>query len=182
MIHTNEINPKTGKTPYYKDNAEHKREYQRKYEQAKRTLKNMLSTEGLTLADLDDTGVLKAIQKAQASGRMKTSSSKRPPDGVVYVITNPAWPDRVKIGRAHNGKNRFNDYQTYSPNRDYILEYVSSRFDSRADAEKAVHIIAKQVAQQHSKYDNGEWFKMSVQDAINVIKGVETDDAQTIKD
>ena len=182
MLDMNEINPRTGKTAYYKDNADHKREYQRNYNKAKRSLKKMLSTEGLTLSDLGDTTVLKAIQKAQSSGRSKPALNERPPDGVVYVITNPAFDGWVKIGRAHDGHNRFKDYQTYSPYRDYALEYVSGVFSSRAEAEKAVHIGAKQIAQQHSKYDNGEWFKMSVQDAINVIKGVETNDAQTTKD
>jgi hypothetical protein len=177
MLDMNEINPRTGKTPYSKDNREHKIEYQRKYSQRQKA-KKVLQYLGSEPSD-------NKIQELQESGKLNSIlvlNRNQEQDGVVYAITNPAFDGWVKIGRAHDGLNRFNDYQTYSPHRDYKLEYMSGRFGNRAVAEKAVHIIAKQVAQQHSKYDNGEWFKISVQDAINVIKGVETNDAQTTKD
>ena len=97
-------------------------------------------------------------------------------EGEVYVITNPAFPDWVKIGMAVDSVDRLKGYQTSSPHRDYKLEY-SRPFSDRRKAEAEAHTISQQ---SHTK--SGEWFKMSVQDAINVIEGVETNDAQTTKD
>lgn len=48
-------------------------------------------------------------------------SSKNILEGYVYVISNPAWPGRFKIGSTIDVVDRLNSYQTYSPNRDYIL-------------------------------------------------------------
>lgn len=42
--------------------------------------------------------------------------------GYVYLITNPAWPEMVKVGSAIDVIDRLNSYQTYSPYRDYKLE------------------------------------------------------------
>lgn len=42
--------------------------------------------------------------------------------GYVYAITNPAWPDYIKIGSAVDVYDRLNSYQTSAPNRDYCLE------------------------------------------------------------
>lgn len=47
--------------------------------------------------------------------------SKGIKEGFVYLITNPAWPNMMKIGSSIDVKNRLNTYQTYSPNRDYEL-------------------------------------------------------------
>lgn len=43
--------------------------------------------------------------------------------GLIYVITNPAWPNWVKIGQSINITKRLNDYQTASPLRDYTIFY-----------------------------------------------------------
>ena len=43
--------------------------------------------------------------------------------GYIYIITNKAWPEYVKIGRTHNTKNRLKSYQTSSPFRDYEIYY-----------------------------------------------------------
>lgn len=43
--------------------------------------------------------------------------------GYVYLITNPAFPGWVKIGASIDAETRLNQYQTYSPNRDYKIEY-----------------------------------------------------------
>ena len=37
----------------------------------------------------------------------------------VYIITNDAWPDWVKVGKAVSADDRLNGYQTSSPFRDY---------------------------------------------------------------
>ena len=49
--------------------------------------------------------------------------------GFVYLITNKAWPEWVKVGRTANPRVRLRNYQTSSPLRDYevILKAESSR-------------------------------------------------------
>ena len=100
----------------------------------------------------------------------------REKEGEVYAISNPAWEGWIKIGMAVEAEDRLKGYQTGDPHRSYKLEF-SKGFDDRRKAEAKAHTIAK-----NSFIKSGEWFKMSVQDAINVIKGVETNDAQTTKD
>ncbi|NCB96638.1 MAG: GIY-YIG nuclease family protein [Negativicutes bacterium] len=45
--------------------------------------------------------------------------------GYVYIISNPAFPGWFKIGAAKDAETRLNTYQTYSPFRDYVLEYYT---------------------------------------------------------
>lgn len=52
-------------------------------------------------------------------------------EGFVYVISNPAWPGFYKIGMSTNPKRRLSQYQTYSPHRDYKLEWFGFFFDKR---------------------------------------------------
>lgn len=43
--------------------------------------------------------------------------------GYIYIISNPAFPGWFKVGAAKDAETRLNTYQTYSPFRDYVLEY-----------------------------------------------------------
>lgn len=74
--------------------------------------------------------------------------------GEVYVITNPAWPEWVKVGMAVDSEDRIKNYQTSSPFRDYTLVY-SYEVDDRRAAEAAAHVrLAKEC-------DNiNEWFRL----------------------
>jgi hypothetical protein len=89
-------------------------------------------------------------------------------EGYVYVITNEAWPDWVKIGMAIDAEDRLNGYQTSSPHRDYVLEHSVSSNDRRK-AEQQAHTQALKVAVD----TNGEWFKMTVQQAINILDNLD---------
>jgi len=75
-------------------------------------------------------------------------------EGYVYVMTNPAWPEWVKVGMAVDSEDRLKSYQTSSPFRDYILVYAYEVDDRRA-AESAAHArLAKEC-------DNiNEWFRL----------------------
>ena len=75
-------------------------------------------------------------------------------EGYVYVMTNPAWPEWVKVGMAVDSEDRLKSYQTSSPFRDYILVYAYEVDDRRA-AEAAAHTrLAKEC-------DNiNEWFRL----------------------
>jgi hypothetical protein len=84
--------------------------------------------------------------------KLNGNSIKSIRPGFVYAITNPAWPDCIKIGSAIDVYDRLNSYQTSSPNRDYKLEtYVF--VDDRLSYEK----------QLHEKYNaEGEWIRTNV--------------------
>ena len=92
--------------------------------------------------------------------------------GYVYAITNPAWDGWVKIGMAVDAVDRCNSYNTSSPLRDYkLVHYVKA--DNRADAEKKAHLLAASVtAHPWNKVDNGEWFKLTEEQAIEVLEGI----------
>ena len=52
-------------------------------------------------------------------------------EGFAYVISNPAWPDHFKVGMSKQVKKRLASYQTYSPFRDYKLEWFGFWQDMR---------------------------------------------------
>jgi hypothetical protein len=91
--------------------------------------------------------------------------------GFVYVITNKAWPDYVKIGRAFDPKQRLKDYQTGCPKRDYEL-YAAVYFKDCFMAEKEIH------ARLEESYRNGalgEWYNISpllARHEINKLRSV----------
>ena len=85
-------------------------------------------------------------------------------EGEVYIITNPAWPEWVKIGMAIDAKDRCKGYQTSSPMRDYKVMYSVYSKDRRkteAEAHRSAEVIADR---------RGEWFKMSVGEAKECIQ------------
>lgn len=62
----------------------------------------------------------------------ESSKSQGLKAGYVYLISNPAW-NLLKLGSAIDVLDRLNSYQTYSPNRDYALEFYFFSFDRRED-------------------------------------------------
>lgn len=98
-------------------------------------------------------------------------------EGYVYVITNKAWPDWVKIGMAIDAEDRLSGYQTSSPHRDYILEH-SVYSNERRKAEQQAHSRAAKLAIEV----NGEWFKLTVQKAIEVLDNLDEYRRETIKE
>lgn len=109
-------------------------------------------------------GRYKSFNDAAFSGLQNYNTTKA---GYVYVITNAAWPDWVKVGMAIDADDRLNGYQTSSPFRDYELQYSVYCKDRRkleGKAHKAVEAIASDR--------NNEWFKVSVEDAVDCITGI----------
>ena len=108
-----------------------------------------------------------------AFGSLKNYSQIK--EGYVYAIVNAAWPEWVKIGKALDAEDRLSGYQTSSPMRDYKLVY-SVHFEDRSVAERKAHTLAAlKTAHPWNKHDNGEWFKLTEIEAIEILKET-TDD------
>lgn len=146
------INPKTGKPFFYKDNPEavRKRDANRMYVNGKEVSKKHPLHKAGRYKSWDDVHSHNLINSVK--------------EGYVYVITNEAWPEWVKIGMALDAEDRLNGYQTSSPMRDYKLMYSVLTKDRRK-AESLAHKAAQKIAERR-----GEWFKMSVGQAKECIQ------------
>ena len=105
-------------------------------------------------------GRYKNFEQAAFSSLEKYESSV---EGQVYAITNPNFPDWVKIGMAIDAEDRLNNYQTSSPFRDYVLQY---RYDvnDRRQAESQAHTELQKLYERR-----GEWFKCTPEQARVVV-------------
>lgn len=110
---------------------------------------------------LHKAGSYKTFSDAAFDGTYKLDSIK---EGYVYAITNPAWPEWVKIGMAIDADDRCNGYQTSSPLRDYSLEHAVVSNNRRA-AEADAHKAASKIAEEQ----RGEWFKISIEQAKDIL-------------
>lgn len=77
------------------------------------------------------------------------------PEGFVYVISNPAWDNKYKVGMSSDPKKRLASYQTYSPNRDFKLEHWSF-WEDRRKAEKFVLSISNVYSHEWITLDREE--------------------------
>ena len=109
-------------------------------------------------------GRYKSFNDAAFSGLQNYNTTKA---GYVYVITNAAWPEWVKVGMAIDADDRLNSYQTSSPFRDYELQY-SVYCKDRRKLERKAHKAVEAIASDR----NNEWFKASVEDAVDCITGI----------
>jgi len=143
-----DINPKTGKPYYYKDNPE---------AHAKRRAKRMW-IDGKYIPfghPLHKPGRYKSLDDAWSHCEI----DKRSKEGEVYIIRNMAWPNWYKVGKAVDATDRLKGYQTSSPHRDFVLCY-REHFKDRHTAEKAIH---KMLRKHKSCHDHkGEWFNTYV--------------------
>ena len=112
-------------------------------------------------------GRYKSFDDAAFSG---LENYERSTEGMVYIITNPAWPKWVKIGMAVDADDRCNGYQTSSPFRDYSVVATISTKDRRK-AEALAHTIAEKLATER----RNEWFKLKPSQAKQVLAQVETE-------
>ena len=106
-------------------------------------------------------GHYKTFDDAAFSSLTNYTSTK---SGHVYAITNSAWPEWVKIGKAVDAEDRLSSYQTSSPMRDYtMIHYAYS--DDRNVSERQAHEQAAKLGEKRN-----EWFKISREEAIVVIE------------
>lgn len=84
----------------------------------------------------------------------------------VYVITNPAWPNHVKIGRTiGNPDKRLMSFNTGDPLRRYAFATLVE-VDDAVEAERALH---ERFAMQRV---DGEWFEMPLKNATRVAESL----------
>lgn len=149
MSKRNKPNPYTGNPMYYKDNPEavKKRDSQRMYVNGKEVSK---------LHPLHKPGKYRSLDDAWSHEKIESTK-----EGEVYAITNPAWPEWIKIGKAVRADDRLNGYQTSSPHRDYeILARMS--VDNRHEKELEMHKRFEDNASDRK----GEWFKTDESTAV----------------
>lgn len=108
-------------------------------------------------------GRYKTFEDAAFSSLAKYEASV---EGQVYVITNPGFPEWVKVGMAIDSEDRLNGYQTSSPFRDYMLNYKWDVNDRRA-AESEAHTKLQELYERRS-----EWFKCTPEQAQEVVSGI----------
>lgn len=106
-------------------------------------------------------GRYKSFEQAAFSSLERYASSK---EGQVYVITNPNFPEWVKVGMAVDAADRLNSYQTSSPFRDYTLVSAWSVTDRRS-AESEAHQELQKLYDRRS-----EWFRCTAEQAKEVCE------------
>ena len=167
LLKDTDFNPRTGRVKYYDPNNSYEIQKERNIKSnAKRMYVN-----GKYIPDthpFHKPGNYKNFNEAAFEGTYKIDSIK---EGYVYVITNPAWPGWVKIGMAIDADDRCNGYQTSSPFRDYVLEHIILT-KNRRKTEAEAHYSASKMASSK----NGEWFKLSIEDAKKILDNCSTVD------
>ena len=150
MLDRFKANPYTGKPMYYKDKPEsvRKRDAQRMYVNGKEISKKH---------PLHKPGRYKSLDDAWSHNKIESIDQ-----GEVYIITNAAWSDWVKVGKAVSSDDRLNGYQTSSPFRDYKI-IATLATDDRHTKEREMHKIFEHFSEERK----GEWFKI---DRITAIK------------
>ena len=149
-----EINPKTGKPYYYKDNPEAHalRNKKRMFIKGKYVAINHI---------LQKPGNYKSFQEAAFESLPRYKLTK---EGYVYILSNPAWKDWYKVGMAADVNDRYNSYQTTTPLRDFKLEHYIATNDRRV-AERKIHSKLKKIANSVA----GEWFNVLLSEAVQVL-------------
>lgn len=101
---------------------------------------------GLSLMDLN-------IARADNIEYSKvTKRVRKPKCGIVYLISNPAFPGYYKVGMTKDLEKRLAQYQTGDPHRAYAVEHYKFVEDARAEEKKCLEYMKTDLAK-------GEWVK-----------------------
>lgn len=79
--------------------------------------------------------------------------------GMVYVISNPAYPDHFKIGMTVDLKKRLSSFQTYDPFRKFKVEHYEFVLNRR-DVERDI------LSKFCDDSDVGEWVSREDKDSL----------------
>jgi hypothetical protein len=116
--------------------------------------------------------LLQALHRAERKDEREAylddlPETARARSGYVYVVTNPAWPGRVKIGRTGDYERRLAGYQTACPDRDYEMPFKLFTKDCIVLETSAHSLLAAGIC--HPK---GEWFRADVDTAVAAIRSM----------
>ena len=114
---------------------------------------------------LHKAGRYKSFNDAAFSSFTNYSQSTK---GDVYIITNSAWPEWIKVGKAIDATDRLKSYQTGDPHRSYSLRYsvsLDNRHTSEIKAHKALELI--------SDDRRNEWFRIDLSKAVKCLGGLD---------
>ena len=168
-----EINPRTGKPYYYQKGNDSETQRKRNNKSNPKHNPKRMWVDGKYISNdhpLHKPGRYTSFGDAAFTALQKDKQVK---EGYIYVITNPAWPEWVKIGMAIDAEDRLNGYQTSSPMRDYQLVHAIATPD-RARAERVAHKAAALSGERQ-----GEWFKIANEEAVTILQHIkETEDEQ----
>jgi len=81
----------------------------------------------------------------------------------IYIITHPAFKDWIKIGTTNNLKSRLKNYQTHCPDKAFKIEFSIELNEDR------LGLLFDAFLKKFMKDDAGEWYKISVEQAIKEI-------------
>ncbi len=76
--------------------------------------------------------------------------TEKPKCGIIYLISNPAFPDNYKIGITRDLGKRLNTYQTGDPNRGYKVEHYKFVEDIREEEKNFLNKFNTDIVK-------GEW-------------------------
>lgn len=99
--------------------------------------------------------------------RKRHRASRDSKEGHIYCITNPAYPEWVKVGLTTTDiEKRLMSYNTGSPHRDYVVDFLIESPIDIYDFELEVH---KEI-DDHAFETKNEWFRIELNEAITIIK------------
>jgi hypothetical protein len=75
--------------------------------------------------------LLKLNKKREEKVITLSKSKEKTKSGIVYIISNEAFPDYYKIGMTKNLEERLKSYQTYDPLKRYKVEHYKIVEDAR---------------------------------------------------
>jgi hypothetical protein len=106
--------------------------------------KYALKMAGLSLLKLNESRRLSVVTTTK-----KLPSTK---SGIVYIISNEAWPGYVKVGMTKNLLNRLSSYQTCDPFRKFKVEHYKVVENAREEEKRILDLYKIDIS-------SGEWIK-----------------------
>jgi len=103
-----------------------------------------------------------------------TFTRSNSPDGWLYVVTNPMWPDWAKIGVTRDLSKRLSSYNTGAPTSEVFYEVRYSKHHS--NARQIEYDIHSNLVDSPLRGDSSEWYRISVDEAIEIIENATSDE------
>jgi len=89
------------------------------------------------------------------------------PEGWIYIVSNPKWPEWMKIGVTRDLTKRLSSYNTGAPISSVFYRYEYHRYHANA------RVIEQKIHSDRSNHqdrgDSSEWYKISIRSAKKII-------------